>query len=125
MVKIHELTTDIKNPHPDRRSKDWNKAPVLNKGQRFTLHEGRDYFYFYSSKQKYYSEPEHGTLGQLILANSTEVQPETFTEYARVYDCDYGGDAFVEALFALGRIGPADFQAVAKYFDDVEKEVDK
>ena len=118
MVKILELTADIKNPQADRRSKDWNKLPVLNKGQRFTLHDGREYDYIYSSDHPYHQEVADRGLGKLIVDNSVVVEPKTLTEMKRVYDIDYPN--IEEALFKLGRIEAADFEAVAKYFAEDE-----
>ena len=121
MVKVRELIIDIKNPQVDRRSKDWNKLPVLTKGQRFTLHEGRTIDYIYSSDHHYCSEYVTNALGKLILASSIEVEPKTFTEFSRVYDCDMSGSgAFAEALFKLGRLKAEDFEAVRKYYNELE-----
>lgn len=122
MTKVIELTTDIKNPQVDRRSKDWNKLPVLTKGQRFTLHDGYGEVatYIHASDHRFNSEYTRGGLGKLILDNSVEVEPKSLTEFARIYDCDYGESdtSIAGILLKLGRIGPDDFKAVAKYFDE-------
>ena len=117
MVKVLELTADVKNPNPDRRCKDWHKMPVLTAGQRFTLHEGREYNYLHSSLSRYQHEPVDGALGKLIMANAKEVEPRSFTEMSRVHGDDESSAVVAETLFKLGRIGPDDFRAVAKYFE--------
>jgi hypothetical protein len=118
MVKVLELTADVKNPNADRRSRDWHKLPVLTAGQRFTLHEGREFNYLHSSLSRYQHEPVHGALGKLIIANAIEVEPKTFTEFSRVYGDDESAATVGETLFKLGRIGPDDFAAVKKYFEE-------
>ena len=115
MVKVLELTCDIKNPNADRRSKNWNKLPILKAGQRFTLHKGPDFDYLYSCDSRYHMEAAHQTLGKLIIANAIESEPKTLTEMKRFYDCDY--DSIEDILFELGRIDAADFQAVADYLN--------
>jgi len=131
-TKVLELTCDVANPQADRRSKDWNKVPVLTKGQRFTWHEGRDYDWLRSANTRagqahHYSVTEpvlqrDGNLGQLIVNNSTIVEPKTYIEMKRVYDCDY--DGLAEVLFDLGRIGPDDFKALSEYFNEERNEAD-
>jgi|SRR5215472_15684446 len=118
MVKVLELTCDITNPNVDRRSKDWNKLPVLKAGQRFTLHEGREYKYLLSANSRYQIETERSDLGKLIIAHAKEVEPKSFTEMSRVYGDDESADTVAETLFKLGRIGPDDFAAVTKYFEN-------
>jgi hypothetical protein len=117
-VKVLQLTADIKNPQADRRSKDWNKLTTLPARARFTLHEGRENLYLMSATQRYHFEHERTELAKLILANSIEVAPETFTEMARVYGDDCDDYSFTKAMFALGRITREDFEAVAAYYNE-------
>jgi|SRR5215469_5297122 len=126
MTKVLELITDVKNPHPDRRSRDWNKQPVLAKGQRFTLHDGREWKYVYSSDHRYHSEPvvRADGLGQLIVSNSVAVEPKTFTEFARVYGDDLDPDTIARVLFKLGVIKRTDFEIAAAAFNDENFKLD-
>lgn len=115
MTVIREVTQDIKNPDKDRRSKDWNRLPVVPKGFRFCLTDT-------SMKQS-----DHGSfgyeypcsqLGKLLMENSIGVAPVTPREFAEVYDCAWGGWEILRILMKLKRITGEDFAAVAGVPED-------
>jgi hypothetical protein len=114
MTKVIELTADIKNPQADRRSKDWNKLPVIPAGKRFTVHGE----YIRSSVDKYAHEFVQSQLAKTILANAKDVAPNSVTEFARVHDVDFSGGELMRILLKLGRIGDADFAAIAEAVKD-------
>jgi hypothetical protein len=112
--RVIELVADVTNPAADRRSRDWNKTPLLKKGQRFTVHEGKDFEFLYSCDHRYSHEIAHSDLGKAILANSVTAEAATVTELARVHDCDFSGDEILRILVKLGRVDDTDFAAVGE-----------
>jgi hypothetical protein len=119
-VIVLQLHTDVKNPEPDRRSKDWTKLPVIKAGLRFLLCErGPDeYATIESSGHAYAWTTDRSALGKLILANSQQVGPESVRELKKVHDCDWGDESVLRILLKLGRITPEDFAAVAAVPED-------
>src|SRR5262245_50207445 len=119
-VKVIQLHTDVQNPEPDRRSKDWTKIPVIKAGLRFmVLNRGPDeYATIESSGHAYAWTTDRSPLGKLILANSDQVSAETVRELKKVHDCDWGDESVLRILLKLGRITPADFAAVAAVPED-------
>jgi hypothetical protein len=114
MTKVIELIADVKNPQMDRRSKDWNKLPVIPAGKRFTVHGE----YIRASSEKYSHEFMNSQLAKAVLANAKDATPETVTEFARVHEVDFGGDELMRILLKLGRIGDDDFAAIAEAVKD-------
>jgi len=110
MTKVIELTADVKNPQPDRRSKDWYKLPVIPAGMRFTNHGN----YLLSSGDRYGHVYTNYPVAKLVIANAKDVAPQSVREFARVHDVDWGGDEILRVLIKLGRVGPDDFAAVAE-----------
>jgi hypothetical protein len=109
VIKIIQLTSDVLNPHPDRRSKSWENAPQALAGERF-IDNGSS---LSNSAERYgwlYLTQE---FAKLILANSVEVEPESVRELCVTHRCDYGGEEVLRILLKLGRISAADFAAVA------------
>lgn len=121
MIKttIIELTADVNNPHPDRRSKDWDKQPVLAHGTRFIYREDKDYgMAVMPATRRYGWQPVRDGLGALIVANSKPVPPATWQEFAVLAGCDWGADEILRILVKLGRLGEADFRAVGQTAED-------
>lgn len=112
---IIQTTVDIENPEPDRRSKDWNKRPLVEAGSRFIItpmhHDG--YRTIQSSAERYAWITGHSPLGKLIEANSCTVGAESVRELSEVHECPFGGEEILRILVKLGRVGPEDFKAVA------------
>jgi len=116
-IKFYELTQDVTNPRPDRRSKDWINWPVIKSGTRFIFREnaykGEHPYYTISLPGSYGRLNEHDELSKLMLANANEAAPESWQELAIAHDCDYGAGYILKAMLKLGRIDGDDFAAVA------------
>lgn len=112
--KVVELVRDVKNPAADRRSRDWNKAPVIKAGARFTVSSsGPDgYGHVRSSAGEYGWEPTRSPLGKLIVDNAKDVEPVSVRELMRVHDCDFSEREVLRMLLKLGRITAKDFADV-------------
>ena len=123
-VTVLELTTDVKNPKPDRRSKDWNCRPVLKAGTRFIhiVTERKNDWEPTGSLQcfetTYAYEYDTSDISKLVLANSTQVPCKTWREFACVYDCDWSAGMILDVLIKLGRLNALDFKAVAATPED-------
>ena len=107
---VIELNHDIRNPKPDRRSKDWHCWPMVKAGMRFIV-TGHSLL---SSDQQFAWLGLHESLAKAIIADSTVVEPETVRELSVVYGCDFGGSEILRILLKLGRIDAEDFKAVAE-----------
>ena len=117
-VKFYELTKDVRNPEPDRRSKDWHKLPVIKAGTRFVhrenVYRGERPYYTISMADRYGYIADRDALAALMLDNAREVPPMTWKELAILHDCDYGGAEYIlKSLLKLGLIDGDDFAAVA------------
>jgi hypothetical protein len=115
MTKIISLQTTVQNPHPDRRSKDWNKLPQIEAGARFIFTDGGA---LRQSGERWGWCYDNEPLAKLILANSIDVEPESVRELCAVHDCDWGEESILRILLKLGRINADDFVAVANVPDD-------
>ena len=116
---IRQLRETITNPHPDRRSKDWNKLPTIPAGSQF-IDNGSSLW----GGRRFTFETENTDLGKLILANSDVVPPKTPRELAECHIGYYYAESILESLVKLGRIGPVDFIAIAE-LDAKEEEAQK
>jgi hypothetical protein len=115
---IIQLKIDIKNPEPDRRSKDWNKQPVVPQGKRFIVEYNTT---LTAVDQRYQWERCNSELGRSILANSEHVEPELIREIKIVdADFDYDGDSILRALLKMGRITRQDFRDVRRFLEASE-----
>ncbi len=115
---IVELQADVKNPEPDRRSKDWHRQPVVPSGTRFLVNYTIDGYATIRTADQYGWVADRSDLGRAIMANVERVEPTTWREFAHVSDCDWGADSILRILVKLGRVGPADFEAVAAIPED-------
>lgn len=116
-VTIIELAVDVSNPTPDRRSKDWNKLPVVPKGSRFIVTEHT----IRSSVGGYAWERDSSELGKAIIARAIKATPTSVRELMIVYDCDFDSSEVLRMLIKLGKITPNDFEAVAKAANEDER----
>jgi hypothetical protein len=112
--RIYQIAEDIPNPAPDRRSKDWNKRPVIPAGSRFTVCDTS----IRMTGHTYAWEGRRSDLATAIMAAAVLVEPETVRELSVVHNCDYGGDEILRILLKLGRVNAADFAAVAEVPED-------
>ena len=119
-VIVIQLHTDVQNPQPDRRSKDWNKLPIVKAGERFMVQKHREdgFATITSCEHSYAWIADRSPLGKLIMDNSQQVGAESVRELMKVHDCDWGCESVLRILLKLGRIKPADFAAVAEVPED-------
>ncbi|HYT43693.1 MAG TPA: hypothetical protein VEP90_15240 [Methylomirabilota bacterium] len=123
---ILQLKTEIRNPTPDRRSKDWHKATVIPAGTRFIVQNDQTIM---TTNQRYAWIGTKSELGTLIVANSERVEPqirdghhEWSLREIKVVDADYdyNGDGILEALLKMGRITRQDFRDVRAFMEKTE-----
>jgi hypothetical protein len=115
---IVETGYEIKNPKADRRSKDWNKAPIIPIGSRFVVRHNKDGYASISSTTGYGFETDRSELGKLIIANSGTADPKSVKELMIVYNCDWSAEEVLRILVKLGRVSKDDFKAVADVPED-------
>lgn len=117
---VLQLQTDVKNPTPDRRSKDWNKRPVIPAGSRFIVQYGA----LYETNTRFAGEHENSDLAKLLFAHCVPVEPESVREIQCVdadYDYDYH-NRILETLLKMGRITRQDFRDARVVMDGENKE---
>lgn len=119
---VLQLRTELKNPAPDRRSKDWHKAAVIPAGTRFIVQNDVTIM---AVSQRYAWIAIASDLGKSIVANSEHVEPSALREIKVVdADHDYDGDGILEALLKMNRITRKDFRD-ARDFMNAEYEVEE
>jgi len=120
---ILQLRTELKNPEPDRRSKDWHKQPVVPAGMRFIVQNDVS---ITAVNSRYAWVAIRSKLGALIIANSDRVEPEVRSGHhewsmreIKVVDADYdyNGDGILLALFKMGRITRQDFRDARAFME--------
>jgi hypothetical protein len=118
---ILQLRTELKNPEPDRRSKDWHKQPTIPASMRFIVQNDATIM---AVNSRYAWTAIRSKLGALIMANSDRVEPEVrsgHNDYSlreiKVVDADYdyNGDGILLALLKMGRITRQDFRDVRAF----------
>jgi hypothetical protein len=113
-VQIRQVTVDIKNPRPDRRSRDWDKLPVIPAGSRFIVHEES----IRSAEHRYAWVGRKSDLGKLIEANSDQVGAQSVKELKAIHNCDWSGDEVLRVLLKLGKIDGGHFAAAGEAPED-------
>ena len=113
---ILQLRTELKNPEPDRRSKNWHKQPTIPAGMRLIVQNDAT---ITAVNSRYAWVSKRSKLGALIMANSDQVEPEIRSGHndwslreIKVVDADYDydGDGILLALLKMGRITRQDFR---------------
>src|SRR5262245_28898380 len=113
---VIELVRDVKNPEPDRRSKDWTKLTIVPAGTRLIVSPKRDNYVAIENNTKGWPwTTTHSPLGKVVLANAERREPESWYELAIVEGCITYAGSILEDLLKIGRITRADFEAVAEY----------
>jgi len=117
---VVELTRDVANPHPDRRSKDWNKLATIPAGTRFIVkHLNADGYSIIERNDRGVPwEATHQDLGRLILAASEPREPVTWREMAAIAGCGDYAEYILETLAKLKRLTLADFEAIRRDEDE-------
>jgi len=105
---VIKLRCDVKNPEPDRRSKDWNKRPVVPAGMRFIVRGDT----ITASEHRYQWTGQRSELGKLLLANSDHVapSPDHIREIEEVLGDSSGAEWLLRALMKMGRVHANDIR---------------